>query len=223
MLKLSFITIHAEFIQSYFKFGAFKAARNAGSLSLEVVNLRDYSSDERGSVDGRVYGGGDGMILSPEPLARATKALRNKDSKVVLLSPQGNPWSQPRVESAAKLAHLILVCGRFGGVDQRYIDHYVDEEISIGNFVISGGELAALTVADSLVRQLPGALGHKESAVMDSFASGLEGRLEHPQYTRPEVFEGEAVPEVLLSGHHKKIAAWQEAASIKITNVKRQK
>lgn len=208
-------------IQSYKRFGPVARLEKSGAFSLNSVNMRDYACDQHGSVDDRPYGGGDGMVLRPEPIVRAIKD--GSFSRVVYTSPSGKPWKQT---DAARYVRdeksVLIICGRFSGVDQRVIDQYVDEEVSFGDFVLSGGELPALMMTDSIVRLIPGALGHKASAHDDSFSPGFEGLLEHPVYTRPPVFEGQEVPDVLLSGNHQAIQQWKKHQSLEKTKRYRQ-
>jgi len=193
-----------------------RAIRN-GLMTLEITNPRDFTTDKHKTVDDRPYGGGPGMLMKVQPLKEAILAIKNcketdnKKIKVVYLTPQGQPLTQNIVKELSDNEQLILLAGRYEGVDERLIEHYVDYECSIGDYVLSGGELPAMVLIDSLIRLIPGALGHNESAPNDSFYSGL---LDHPHYTRPEVFEGECVPEVLLSGHHKKIEQWRLKQSL---------
>jgi len=193
-----------------------RAIRN-GLMTLEITNPRDFTTDKHKTVDDRPYGGGPGMLMKVQPLREAILAIKNcketdnKKIKVVYLTPQGQPLTQSIVKELSDNEQLILLAGRYEGVDERLIEHYVDYECSIGDYVLSGGELPAMVLIDSLIRLIPGALGHNESAPNDSFYSGL---LDHPHYTRPEVFEGECVPEVLLSGHHKKIEQWRLKQSL---------
>ncbi len=195
-----------------------------GLVSIGIHNIRDYADadDTHKSVDDYPYGGDAGMLLRPEPLARAiidAKArLAAKKPKVVFLTPQGELLRQPVVKSLLVEESLILLCGRYKGIDQRIRDRYVDREISIGDYVLSGGEVPAMVLVDSLTRLIPGVLNNKESAEADSHYEGL---LSYPQYTRPEEFEGMKVPEVLVNGHHKKIGEWQTAQSIAITKSRR--
>lgn len=220
MLKLYFVSIHPKFISSYFDFGVFQSAQQKQLAEVKEVNLRDYALDKHGTVDGPPYGGGDGMIMRPEPLVGALTNIH--EPFVVLTSPRGKLWTQDVAISLAKSQkNIVFVCGRFGGVDQRFIDRYVDEEFSIGDVVVSGGELPALMMADSMLRQIPGVLGHQESAVMDSFGEGCDGLLEHDQFTRPADFDGQKVPDVLMSGDHKKIAAWRLSSSLERTKERR--
>jgi tRNA (guanine37-N1)-methyltransferase len=191
-------------------------------MTLKVINPRDFTQDRHRTVDDRPYGGGPGMLMKVEPLKEAilfvkAQALKNKlqntslTTKVIYLSPQGQPLTQNIVKQLSHTDHLILLAGRYEGVDERLVSHYVDYECSIGDYVLSGGELPAMVLIDSLIRLIPRALGHKESAENDSFYSGL---LDHPHYTRPEQFEGLGIPQVLLSGHHKKIAQWRLKQSL---------
>ena len=195
-----------------------RAIRN-GLMDLEITNPRDFTKDKHKTVDDRPYGGGPGMLMKVQPLEDAILFIKqqteNRNVKVVYLSPQGQPLTQNIVKELSENKQLILLAGRYEGVDERLIEHYVDYECSIGDYVLSGGELPAMVLIDSLIRLIPGALGHNESALNDSFYSGL---LDHPHYTRPEtlVIEGEdeCVPEVLLSGNHKKIEQWRLKQSL---------
>ena len=190
-----------------------RAMRN-GLMTLEVTNPRDFTEDVHRTVDDRPYGGGPGMLMKVEPLKKAILSIRDKTdkmAKVIYLSPQGQPLTQNRVKELSNNEQLILLAGRYEGVDERLLEHYVDYECSIGDYVLSGGELPAMGFIDSLIRLIPGALGHNESAPNDSFYSGL---LDHPHYTRPETFENKTVPDVLLSGHHKNIEQWRLKQSL---------
>ncbi len=222
MKKISFITIHPEFVGSYLKFGVFASAINKCGIEVEVINLRDFAIDKHGSVDDRAYGGGDGMIMRPEPLANAVRSTKALGSHVIYPGPAGRPWNQEIAgKLSATLNHGIFICGRFGGVDQRVIDLLVDYEFSMGDYVISGGELASLTMADCLLRLIPGVLGNRASSVIDSFSPKLNGMLEYPQYTRPPNFEGLSVPGALISGDHEAIDSWKKAASRELTQFRR--
>jgi len=210
VLSFSFITVHPAFIEAYMRFGVFASAQRKGLASAEAVDLRRFAVDKHGSIDASPYGGGDGMVLRPEPLADALKSLSGKP-RCILTSPSGKLWTQADGARLARSGESIaFICGRFGGVDQRFIDAYVDEELSVGDYVVSGGELPALMMADSILRLIPGVLGNETSAANDSFGSGMAGLLEYPLYTRPEIFEGKSVPPVLLSGDHAAVAAWRE-------------
>lgn len=212
--RIHALCLHPGCMESYSNFGVFRSAIDKGLLEFTTHNLRQYAIDRHGTVDGRPFGGGDGMVLRPEPLARAIQDLKQSASRplhVIMPSPAGLSWQEKEVNrlahSIASCRDLVFVCGRFAGIDQRFIDRYVDEEFSMGDFVVSGGELPALMMIDSMLRKRPGVLGHSESAAQDSFAD--IGHLEHPLYTRPNVFEGEQVPEALLSGDHSRITKWR--------------
>lgn len=217
-MKIDIITIFPEFFESPLRNGLLRRAGEIGLIEVVAHNLRDYTEDRHRSVDDAPYGGGAGMILKPEPLARALRRIDAADSHVVYLSPSGTPLSQPVANRLSLLPRLILVCGRYRGIDQRVVDRYVTEEISIGDYVVSGGEIPALVLIDSVVRLIPGAISDAESALEDSFQSGL---LDCPWYTHPAVFEGVAVPDVLLSGNHAMIKSWRSAMSLRRTAERR--
>lgn len=230
MRQFHVITIHPDFISSYQSFGAFRQAAKNNLAKVNPINLRDFAIDHHGSVDAAPFGGGESMVLRPEPLAAAVNSLGSSSSSsspapyVILPSPSGKVWTQKAANDLAAFdpeRPIIFVCGRFGGVDQRFIDRYVDSEYSLGDFVLAGGELAALCMIESVLRQIPGVLGNWDSACFDSFSPHFAGRLEHPLYTKPEIFEGLAVPPVLRSGHHALIARWKKDQSIKQTRLKR--
>ncbi len=181
-------------------------AQQAGALELQVHNLRDWTGDRHHVVDDAPFGGGQGMVMKPEPIFAAVASLRTAESTVVLMTPQGRRFAQAIAREFLRKAHLIVICGHYEGVDQRVIEHLVDAEISIGDYVLTNGAIAAAVFVDAVVRLLPGVLGHEQSAQDDSFAAGL---LEAPHYTRPADFRGWKVPEILLSGHHGEIAAWR--------------
>lgn len=207
----SVLTIHPDFIEAYGRFGVIRSARDRKIADVRAIDLRDYAVDKHASVDAPPYGGGDGMVMRPEPLADAVKALSGEPI-VILTSPAGKPWTHADALRFARLEKpLVFVCGRFAGVDQRFVDRYVHEQFSCGDVVLSGGELPALMMVDAILRLIPGVLGHADSARLDSFGDDFGGGLEHPLYTRPPLFEGVGVPDVLLSGDHKKIEAWRRA------------
>ena len=189
-------------------------------IDVRVINIRHFASDKHHTTDDRPFGGGSGMVMKPEPLAAAIQSVRESDPavKVILLSPQGRIFRQEAALELSRLEHICLVCGRYEGVDERIRTHYVDDEISIGDYVLTGGELPALIVLDSVVRLVPGVLGSDESITDDSFVGGL---LEYPHYTRPEVFEAYRVPEILLSGNHGAIHRWRRQQSLLRTWQKR--
>ncbi len=186
-------------------------------IDLQVINIRDFSQDKHKKVDDTVYGGGAGMLLKPDIVYKAYQSVESEKAKVIFLSPQGKTLNQEKVVEFAKEEHLILLCGHYEGIDQRVLDKIVDEEISVGDYVLTGGELPAMLLIDSIARYVEGVLAN-ESKLEESFSNGL---LEYPQYTRPEVFEGEKVPEILLSGHHKKIQEWRRKEALKRTFEKR--
>ena len=186
-------------------------------IKLKLVNIRDFSKDKHKKVDDTPYGGGAGMVMKPDVVYDAYKSVYEENAKVIYLSPQGKTLNQKKVEDLSKEKHLILLCGHYEGIDQRVIDKIVDEEISIGDYVLTGGELPAMVLIDTVSRYVDGVLS-QESIKEESFSEGL---LEYPQYTRPEVFEGEKVPEILLSGHHENIEKWRKEQAFKITKQKR--
>ena len=183
-----------------------KRAREQGLVRVSVHNLRDFTHDKHRVVDDRPYGGGPGMLMKPEPIFEAVEKLRRAESCVVLMTPQGAPFTQARAQAFAHQPHLVIICGHYEGVDERVREALVHEEVSIGDYVLTNGAVAAAVMIDAVVRLLPGVLGHDESAPNDSFASGL---LEGPQYTRPPEFRGMRVPEILLSGDHQAVARWR--------------
>jgi len=227
MLRFDIITIFPEFFREVIDCGILRRARNAGLVDITAHDLRQWTTDKHHVVDDRPFGGGDGMVLKPEPIFTAVEALtgasRREDvpakTRVMLLSPQGQVFSQALAQEIAQnTTHMVLVCGRYEGVDERVAEAIVTDEISIGDYVLSGGEPAAAVVIDAVVRLLPGALGSETSAVFESFSEDL---LDHPQYTRPPEFRGMKVPEVLLSGNHAEIERWRKEAAIAKTRRKR--
>jgi tRNA (guanine37-N1)-methyltransferase len=217
-MRFDIITIFPELFAGILECGILRRALGAGLVEVRIVNLRDFAKDKHKSVDDRPYGGGEGMVFMPGPLFDAVEFCCGKEKspgvEVILLSPQGKTWSQEMAVEFSRLANLILICGRYEGVDQRVVDCMVDREVSIGDFILSGGEIPAMVILDSVVRLLPGALGKQESALNESFSTGL---LEHPQYTRPSEFRGLGVPEVLLSGDHARIQKWRREQALKRT------
>jgi tRNA (guanine37-N1)-methyltransferase len=208
-MQIAVVSIFPELVGQVAEYGVVGRAKERGLLSLICENPRDYAEDAHRTVDDRPYGGGPGMVLKYEPAAKAIGAVRERlpeGSPVVYLSPQGRVFDQAAAKRFAAMPGLILLAGRYEGVDERLIEAQVDEEVSLGDFVLSGGEIAAMAVIDATARLLPGVLGDDESAREDSFADGL---LEHPHYTRPESIEGKRVPAVLLSGDHARIARWR--------------
>jgi tRNA (guanine37-N1)-methyltransferase len=214
-MRIDIITIFPGMIESVLSFGVIRRAREKSLLDVHVHDLRDYSTDKHRTVDDYIYGGGPGMLLKPEPIFNAVEALRTPDCRVILMTPQGGRFSQRDAERLSLQEHLIFICGRYKGVDERVRKILVDEEISIGDYVLSGGELPALVVIEALVRLIPGAISDYDSAQGDSFGSDM--LLDCPHYTRPPSFRGMRVPEILLAGDHRKIAVWRRRYSLKRT------
>ena len=192
-------------------------AKEKGLININLINIRDFSKNKHKKVDDTPYGGGAGMVMMPDVVYDTYKSLNSKDAKVIYMSPQGQKLNQKKVVELSKEKHIILLCGHYEGIDQRVIDEIVDEEISIGDYVLTGGELPAMIVIDSVSRYIEGVL-KEDSTKEESFSEGL---LEYPQYTRPEVFNGKQVPEVLLSGHHENIDKWRREQSLINTKKKR--
>jgi tRNA (guanine37-N1)-methyltransferase len=225
MMRFDVITLFAEMFSALTQSGISRRAREQGAYHLQCWSPRDFVQDAYRRVDDRPFGGGPGMVMMAAPLEAAINAAQvarrdaNMDAApVVLMSPQGTPLTHAKVQQWAAGRGLVVLCGRYEGIDQRLIDRCVDEEISVGDVVVSGGELPAMLLMDAIIRQLPGVLNDAQSAVQDSFVNGL---LDCPQYTRPEVYEGLAVPEVLLSGHHAQIEQWRHAQSLMNTAARR--
>ena len=216
-MKFNLISLFPNYFETL-KLGVVGRALKAAKMSYEVVNPREFAEDKHRTVDDRPYGGGDGMVMLASPLEKALASVEDK-GHVVYLSAQGRPWSDGLARQwAQQKKTLTLVCGRYGGIDQRVINHYIDEEICVGDYVLSGGEPAAIVLVDSLVRLLPGVLGNEDSASNDSFSNGL---LEAPLFSRPPRFLGQEVPEVLRSGHHQNIEEWRRQVSLLVTYQKR--
>jgi tRNA (guanine37-N1)-methyltransferase len=215
-VKFTVVTILPELIEPALAAGVVGRAKQAGTIAVECITPRDFTTDKHRTVDDTPYGGGPGMVMKPEPLLAAI--AKAGPGHRILLSPGGAPLTQPRVQQLAQLEHLVLVCGRYEGVDQRVIDSAIDEELSIGDYVISGGELGALVIIDAVARLVPGVLGEPTSADDESFSAGL---LEYPQYTRPADLEGRTVPAVLAGGNHAAIAAWRRLQSMQRTAERR--
>jgi tRNA (guanine37-N1)-methyltransferase len=220
MKKYDILTIFPEIVEPYLEASILKRAQDAGVVEFHLNNIRDFADDKHNRVDDTPYGGGAGMVMQVAPIYRAVKKVQNKNeelgigkknTRIILLSAKGKRYTQRDVERLQQYDNLILICGRYEGVDERVAEHIVDEEISIGDFVLTGGELGAMIVVDSVVRLLPGVLGNEDSAVYESHST--DGYREHPQYTKPEEFNGWKVPEVLVSGHHENIEKWREKNS----------
>ena len=219
-MRFAVITVLPDLITATLQQGVVGRAFTSGKIEVSLHNPRDHTQDVHRTVDDRPFGGGPGMVLKPEPVGLAIAEARKSlpDASVVYLSPQGRQFDQPVARQWSEHGSLILLCGRYEGIDERIIDQHVDEEVSIGDFVISGGELAAAVIIDVVSRLQPGVLGHPSSASEDSFESSL---LDHPHYTRPETYNGQGVPDVLRSGDHAKIAQWRRQQSVKRTQDRR--
>lgn len=220
-MKIALITLFPEMFEALTDYGVSGRAVNQGLLEISSFNPRDFAEDAHSTVDDRPYGGGPGMVLMIEPLRRAISAAKqwiNGESLVVYLSPQGSVLQQSAVNNLATEQSIILIAGRYEGIDERLIQLEVDQEWSIGDYVLSGGEIPAMVLMDALIRQIPGALGHSKSATQDSFADGL---LDCPHYTRPDSYEDLKVPDVLLSGNHEKIRQWRLQQSLLRTQQRR--
>lgn len=215
-MKFDVLTLFPEMFETM-KQSIFGKAMEKGIITMNTVNIRDFSKDKHKKVDDTPYGGGAGMVMMPDVVYSAYQSIATKDAKVIYMSPQGKTLSQKKVEELAKQDHLIILCGHYEGIDQRVLDKIVDEEISIGDYVLTGGEIPAMVLMDSVSRYVEGVL-KQDSIKEESFTNGL---LEYPQYTRPETFEGQKVPEILLTGHHENIEKWRKEQSLKITKQKR--
>ena len=219
-MKIDVLSLFPSMFDGVFGESILKKAQEKNAVELNVVNFREYSTNKHQNVDDYPYGGGAGMVLTPQPIFDAVEKLTEtaKKPRVVLLCPQGECYTQAKAEELAAEEHLIFICGHYEGYDERIREQLVTDEISIGDYVLTGGELGAMVVIDSVVRLLPDVLGNNHSAVQDSHSTGL---LEHPHYTRPADFRGLTVPEVLVSGNHKKIEQWRQKESLKRTLLRR--
>src|SRR5213082_3110109 len=222
-MRIDIITLFPEICRAPLNESIMKRAQENGALDLHIHNLRAWTSDKHHVVDDAPFGGGQGMVMKPEPIFAAVEdlkhsAIKNQQSKIILMSPPGRRLNQKMATDLSKESHLIVICGHYEGVDHRVIEHLVDLEISLGDYVLTNGAIAAVVLVDAVVRLLPGALGHELSATDDSFS---HGSLEGPQYTRPAEFRGWKIPEVLLSGNHAEIAKWRIEEAIKRTKQNR--
>ncbi|EON73272.1 tRNA (guanosine(37)-N1)-methyltransferase TrmD [Lysinibacillus sphaericus] len=214
-MNVHVLSLFPDMFTGVFGASILKKAQEKGAVQLEVTDIRVYSGNKHNQVDDYPYGGGAGMVLKPEPMFSAVEAITaGKKPRIILMCPQGERFTQKKAEELAQEEELVFLCGHYEGYDERIRQHLVTDEISIGDFVLTGGELGAMTVIDSVVRLLPGVLGQEDSHIQDSFSTGL---LEHPHYTRPAEFRGMKVPDVLLSGNHAKIEQWREEQSLKRT------
>ena len=221
-MRVEVLTLFPELVEQITQHGMPRIAAEQGALSLKATQLREYADNRWKRVDERPYGGGPGMVMQAEPLAKAIAAAKAAAGgaavPVLMMSPQGERFSQAWAARLAASPGFVVVCGRYEGIDERFMQQEIDVELSLGDFVLSGGELAAMAVVDAVARLLPGVLGDAESAVADSFSNGL---LDHPHYTKPLAWQGQAVPEVLLGGNHKAIAEWRLKQALKATWLKR--
>ncbi|MDP3888561.1 MAG: tRNA (guanosine(37)-N1)-methyltransferase TrmD [bacterium] len=228
-MKIDIITLFPEMFQGPFDESILRRAQDKKLVEIKVHNLRNWADDKRGTVDDRPYGGGVGMVMRVDIIDRALSAISNQQStikkkKIILLSPRGKPFNQQRAQEISKLDHLILLCGHYEGVDERVSEHLVDEEISIGDYVLTGGEIPAMVIIDAVVRLIPEVLEKPEATISESHSPLSTSHfplLEYPQYTRPEDFQGWKVPEILLSGDHKKIEDWRGRKALEKTKESR--
>lgn len=218
MMHIDVLSIFPEMFEGVFGHSILKKAAEKEAVQYNVVNFRDFADNKHQTVDDYPYGGGAGMVLKPQPIFDAVSDLKERAKssapRVILMCPQGERYTQKKAEELAKEEHLIFICGHYEGYDERIREHVITDEISIGDYVLTGGELGAMVVVDSVVRLLPGVLGSEESHIQDSFSTGL---LEHPHYTRPADFRGLKVPDVLISGNHRLIEEWRMKESLKRT------
>jgi len=221
-MRIDILTIFPKMFDTVLNESILKRAQKKGLLKIDIHNIRDYSLDKHKKVDDKPFGGGPGMVMRPEPIFRAMERIKleagNKKSRVILLSPQGEKLNQGLAKRLSKYRHLILICGHYEGIDERVREGLVDSEISIGDYVLTGGELPAMVLIDTIARLIPGVLGKKDSLTDETFQDNL---LEYPQYTRPAIFRGMKVPAVLISGNHKKVQEWRRQQALKLTKQKR--
>ncbi len=218
-LEINIVTIFPEMFSSPFNESIIKRAIEKGLAEIIVHNLRDFARDKHRVTDDYPYGGGAGMVMKPEPIAEAIERINEKSpSRVIMMTPQGEPFTQQKAKKLSLENRITILCGRYEGVDERIREHFVDDEVSIGDYILTGGEIPAMVLADAVVRLIPGVLGAEASAAEDSFSSHL---LEYPHYTRPASFRGYEVPDILLSGDHEKISRWRKREALKRTLEKR--
>jgi len=219
-MRFNILTIFPGFFESFFQEGIIRRSLEKKKIEVVFTNIRDFAVDRHAMTDDRPYGGGAGMVMKPQPLAEAIRSAKSQhqESRVILLTPQGQTYNQGIASRLSREKGLILICGRYEGVDERIREFFVEEEISIGDYVLTGGELGAMVIVDSVTRLLPGVLGSGDSAIMDTFS---RGGLKYPQYTRPRSFEGKDVPDVLLTGDHARIEEWRFIKSVQMTRKRR--
>jgi tRNA (guanine37-N1)-methyltransferase len=219
-MRIDVLTLFPKLFEVPFSFGIFKRAVDSGLIGINLYNIRDYTHDRHNTADDYPFGGGAGMVLKPEPIFEAVESIKSEavgesgELPVILLTPQGRLFSQKIAQELSEKSHLVFICGHYEGVDERVREHLVTDEISIGDYVLTGGEIPSMAVIDAIIRLIPGVLGSPDSPQEDSYANGL---LEYPQYTRPSVFREWSVPEVLISGNHAQIAKWRRQQAVKRT------
>jgi len=213
-MRVDILSLFPEYFQGPFDVSIIKRAQEKGLIEIKLTDIRDFAKGKHAKVDDRPYGGGPGMVLMPEPVCGAIRSVKSEKAHVVCLSPQGTLLTAAKCQELAAKEHLVLLCGHYEGIDERVLEQEVDEEISIGDYVLTNGCIAAIVVVDAVVRFIPGVLGHEEAAAKDSFQEGI---FDGPHYTRPEVFEGLAVPEILKMGHHAEIEKWRKAQALEKT------
>ncbi len=217
-MKIDILTLFPEFFSNLLEWSIIGRAIDNNALDVGLINIRDFSTNKHKKVDDYPFGGGLGMVMTPQPIYDAINSVKVEGSKTIYLSPQGKILNQRKIEDLSKEEHLILICGHYEGIDNRIIENYIDEEISIGDYILTGGEIPAMVIIDSVIRLLPGVLKSEQSYKEESHYHGI---LEHPQYTRPRVFREKSVPDILLSGNHGKIEEWKKYESLKSTFTKR--
>ena len=217
-LEIVILSLFPEMFEGPFSESIIKRAIDAGKVSIKIVDIRDFTQDKHRTADDRPYGGGPGMVLKPEPIFEAVKEYRKKDSVIILTSASGKKYTQKDCKALSKKKHLMIICGHYEGIDERVAEGLADLGFSVGDYVLTNGEIPAMIIADSVIRLLPGVLGHEDSNKDESFVSGL---LEHPHYTRPAEYLGKKVPAVLISGNHKEIEKWRKARAIEKTKKNR--
>lgn len=213
-MEIEILSLFPEYFRGPFDVSMLKKGQEMGHLQIRHTNIRDFAENKHGRVDDRPFGGGPGMVLCPGPVARAIRSVRRPKSRVVYLSPQGNLLNAAKCQELATIEHLILLCGHYEGVDQRVVEKEVDEELSIGDYVLTNGCVAAIVLIDAVARFIPGVIGHPDAVQEDSFQEGI---FDSPHYTRPEEFEGMKVPEILMGGNHREIRKWRKAEAEKKT------
>ncbi|KNF08787.1 tRNA (guanine-N(1)-)-methyltransferase TrmD [Gottschalkia purinilytica] len=217
-MKIDVLTLFPEMFHETMNTSIIGKAIENEKVSIDYINIRDFSEDKHKRVDDYPFGGGPGMVMKPEPIYEAIKSVKKENSRIIYLSPKGKVYNQSMANELSEEEHIVLICGHYEGIDNRIIENYITDEISIGDYVLTGGEIPSMVIIDSVVRLIPGVLSTEESFMLESHYDGL---LEYPQYTRPRVFNGHEVPEVLLSGNHKKIEEWRIQQSIKTTLLNR--